>query len=119
MLIQSRHREPAGAFFMYLRDKQRPGTSAIEMLKLASELAGLAHEHRQLTEQLTFQAHHDALTRLPNRILFNDRLEQALGGIFFAEHAPRRAQPFKIARHRARTPKTKRPACWPGAGPTV
>jgi diguanylate cyclase (GGDEF)-like protein/PAS domain S-box-containing protein len=79
MLIQSRHREPAGAFFIYLRDKQRPGTSAIEMLKLASELAGLAHEHRQLTEQLTFQAHHDALTRLPNRILFNDRLEQALG----------------------------------------
>jgi diguanylate cyclase (GGDEF)-like protein/PAS domain S-box-containing protein len=79
MLIQSRHREPAGAFFIYLRDKQRPGTSAVEMLKLASELAGLAHEHRQLTEQLTFQAHHDALTRLPNRLLFNDRLQQALG----------------------------------------
>src|SRR3569623_2988968 len=29
-------------------------------------------------EQLNFLAHHDQLTRLPNRLLFNDRLDQAL-----------------------------------------
>jgi diguanylate cyclase (GGDEF)-like protein/PAS domain S-box-containing protein len=76
--IQSRHREPSGAFFIFIRDSQRPGASAVEMLRLASELSGVAREHRQLTEQLTFQAHHDSLTRLPNRVLFSDRLMQAL-----------------------------------------
>jgi diguanylate cyclase (GGDEF)-like protein len=78
MLINSRHREPSGVFCIYTRDGHGPNSSAVEMLKLASELIGVANEHRQLTEQLTFQAHHDSLTRLPNRPLFNDRLQQAL-----------------------------------------
>jgi len=30
------------------------------------------------TERLNFQAHHDALTRLPNRTLFGDRLHQSI-----------------------------------------
>jgi diguanylate cyclase (GGDEF)-like protein len=33
---------------------------------------------RQSEEQVIFLAHHDALTRLPNRVLFLDRLDQAL-----------------------------------------
>jgi diguanylate cyclase (GGDEF)-like protein/PAS domain S-box-containing protein len=90
MLIRSRGREPSGAFCIYLRDNQRPGASAVEMLKLASELTGVAREHRQLTEQLTFQAHHDALTGLPNRVLFNDRLQQALAA------AARTSQPLAV-----------------------
>jgi diguanylate cyclase (GGDEF)-like protein/PAS domain S-box-containing protein len=78
MLINSRHREPCGIFFVYTRDGHGPSASAVEMLKLASELIGVANEHRQLNDQLTFQAHHDSLTRLPNRALFNDRLQLAL-----------------------------------------
>ena len=35
-------------------------------------------ERRAAQEQLTFQAYHDALTRLPNRWQFLERLEQAL-----------------------------------------
>ncbi len=35
-------------------------------------------EHQLLEDQLTYQAFHDALTELPNRLLFVDRLEQAL-----------------------------------------
>jgi diguanylate cyclase (GGDEF)-like protein len=31
------------------------------------------------TERLNFQAHHDPLTRLPNRTLFSDRLHQSIG----------------------------------------
>ncbi len=33
-----------------------------------------------LTEKMTFDAHHDALTGLPNRVLFEDRLQVALEG---------------------------------------
>ena len=35
-------------------------------------------ERKHLEDQLTHQALHDALTRLPNRILFHNRLEHAL-----------------------------------------
>ena len=35
-------------------------------------------EQRQLEEQLKHQAFHDALTGLPNRLLFQDRISQQL-----------------------------------------
>ncbi len=35
---------------------------------------------KQTNEQITHLAHHDALTALPNRILFYDRLNQAIAG---------------------------------------
>ena len=41
-------------------------------------LAAVAIDHRDLTDKLTHQAQHDALTGLPNRLLFHDRLSQAL-----------------------------------------
>ncbi|MBC7783364.1 MAG: EAL domain-containing protein [Burkholderiales bacterium] len=78
ILIRSRQREAAGLFSLYRPDNARPHTSAVEMLKLASELTSVAVEHNQLTDQLTFQAQHDALTQLPNRALFKDRLEQVM-----------------------------------------
>ena len=44
----------------------------------AQRAAGLAIENRRLYEQLAQQAHFDALTQLPNRLLFHDRLHQAM-----------------------------------------
>ncbi len=35
-------------------------------------------EHKQIQEHVRYLAHYDALTNLPNRVLFNDRLGQAL-----------------------------------------
>ena len=48
------------------------------LLESTSRLAAVAIEHRQLTDKLSHQAQHDALTGLPNRLLFQDRLSQAL-----------------------------------------
>ncbi len=47
-------------------------------LKDAGRIAGLAVEHRRALERLQHQGYHDALTGLPNRLLFADRLKQAL-----------------------------------------
>ena len=50
----------------------------LRLLDSVSRLAAVAIEHRELTDKLAHQAQHDALTGLPNRSLFQDRLGQAL-----------------------------------------
>jgi diguanylate cyclase (GGDEF)-like protein len=44
----------------------------------AVQLAQIAIEHSRLYEDLQFQAHHDGLTGLPNRALFEERLTRAV-----------------------------------------
>ena len=48
------------------------------LLQVACRLARLAIEQTRLNRQLNHQAHHDSLTGLPNRLLFEERLHQAL-----------------------------------------
>jgi len=58
-----------------------PGNPAIAhqvLLQVACRLSGLAIEQTRLTQQLHHQAHHDSLTGLPNRLMFEERLRQAL-----------------------------------------
>lgn len=80
ILIRSRQKDAFGVFSLYRRDELLPSPPATDLLKLCGELASVAVDHSHLTEQLTFQAQHDALTELPNRALFADRLQQALAG---------------------------------------
>ncbi len=47
-------------------------------LQVATGMAAIAIEHRRLTDRLSYQAQHDALTGLPNRFLLEDRLQQAV-----------------------------------------
>jgi diguanylate cyclase (GGDEF)-like protein/PAS domain S-box-containing protein len=49
-----------------------------QLLESVCRLAAVAIDHRELTDMLSHQAQHDALTGLPNRLLFQDRLSQAL-----------------------------------------
>ena len=48
------------------------------MLRMVGKLATISIEHHQTTRQMAHMVRHDPLTGLPNRLLFEDRLEQAL-----------------------------------------
>jgi diguanylate cyclase (GGDEF)-like protein len=51
---------------------------AKEIVELMAKSIGIAIHQRQLTDQLAFQAKHDALTGLPNRLYLHERLDQAI-----------------------------------------
>ncbi|NWJ96219.1 MAG: diguanylate cyclase [Chloroflexi bacterium] len=76
--ILSSHEEVLGTFAIYYHEPKSPTQKEQQLLETASRLAAIAIEQRRLNDQLSYQAHHDALTGLPNRILFEDRLQQAL-----------------------------------------
>jgi len=52
-----------------------------DLIGLALERCALFEREREAEKALARQALHDGLTGLPNRTLFTDRLEQALGGL--------------------------------------
>lgn len=78
MPISSNEAGTLGAFAIYHDHPCRPSPRDLEFMGTTARLAGVAIEHRLLTQQLSHQAQHDALTGLPNRVLFQDRLRQAL-----------------------------------------
>ncbi len=53
-------------------------TEENELLGLMARSLGRAIEQRRVTDRLTFQARHDSLTALPNRVYFIELLEAAL-----------------------------------------
>jgi diguanylate cyclase (GGDEF)-like protein/PAS domain S-box-containing protein len=67
-----------GAFAIYCGVTRKPAEAELDLVSKASRLAAIAIEQRQLTSRLAHQAQHDALTGLPNRVLFEDRLQAAL-----------------------------------------
>lgn len=67
-----------GCVDVYL-DKHTPMEEVqTKLLEGVAQLAGIVIQHREMYEQLAFQATRDPLTDLPNRRLFQDRLEQAI-----------------------------------------
>jgi len=67
--------QPLGALIVFDRTLPGPDTEALDH---APKLARIAIEHSRFYDQLDFQAHHDSLTGLPNRVLFEHRLTEAL-----------------------------------------
>ena len=78
MPISSNEAGVIGSFAIYHDHPCIPSPRDLEFMGTTARLAAVAIEHRQLTDQLAHQAQHDALTGLPNRLLFQDRLRQAL-----------------------------------------
>ena len=66
-----------GLLVVFGPDDNKGGTPAGVLTQLA-HLASLAIESDKVHERLAFHAQHDALTGLPNRLLFQDRLKQAV-----------------------------------------
>ena len=66
-----------GCLPLYHREPAELNESARTLLETVTKLASVASQHRELTHQLAHLAHHDPLTGLPNRVLFEDRLMQA------------------------------------------
>ncbi len=70
--------ETLGTFALYRREPSRPDKAQVALLQTTSGTAAIAIEQRQLADQLAHQAHHDALTGLPNRVLYQERLRQEI-----------------------------------------
>ncbi len=75
-----------GTFAIYHREPGEPTAADLEMMARMIHLAGIAIERhradeaaRELTEKLSFQASHDALTGLYNRYQLEHRLDRLLG----------------------------------------
>ncbi|ACO47403.1 EAL domain-containing protein [Deinococcus deserti] len=76
--VLDEHGEVLGTFALYERSGAMSGAAHMDQLVRARDLAALAMRHHQLTAQLRHQAQHDALTGLPNRSLFTERLAEIL-----------------------------------------
>lgn len=76
--ILSAKGELLGTFAMYYTTPKPPSREAIALLESVVNLAAIAIERQQLTEQLTHQAQHDPLTGLANRLTFEVQFKQAL-----------------------------------------
>jgi diguanylate cyclase (GGDEF)-like protein len=64
-----------GTTAVYYREPRAPSAQELDLLERAAHLAGIAIERKQAEQVLTHNALHDALTNLPNRALFLDRLQ--------------------------------------------
>jgi len=74
--------DPAGVLvsliLVFFREDHQPDLQDHSRLEMARDMASIAIKHRRLTDRLSYQAQHDALTGLPNRFLLEDRLQQAI-----------------------------------------
>ncbi len=67
-----------GLIVIYSRESCGPSAAQRRIMLTAGELCTVVVDHYQTHHQLAHLVQHDSLTGLPNRILFEDRLHQAL-----------------------------------------
>ncbi|OCP36866.1 EAL domain-containing protein [Ensifer sp. LC163] len=76
--IHSRERKVLGTFALYSEAVCVPDEPQKELIAMAAHLAGIAIERKQAEDRISFMAHHDPLTGLPNRALFEEQVAEAL-----------------------------------------
>ena len=67
-----------GLICVFPGDDQQPTERDSQILHRSAELAAICVRHHTTTRQLAHLVRHDLLTGLPNRVLFQDRLQQAV-----------------------------------------
>ena len=78
MPIPTRDGGVLGTLAVYRNEPGLPSAQELDFIGTATQLSAVAIEHRLTTDRLSHHAQHDLLTGLPNRLLFQDRLDQAL-----------------------------------------
>lgn len=68
-----------GALALHSSGPELAGETPGKLIESACHLAAIAIEHQQLNDRLAWQATHDSLTGLPNRVYLSDTLESAIG----------------------------------------
>lgn len=63
---------------LFMRASQKPDEPLIQFISMAAAQLGGVIRRKRTEERLRYLAHYDALTGLPNRVMFNDRLAQSL-----------------------------------------
>ncbi len=76
--VVSREGDMLGIITLFFRTSRSMSAIDTHLITTASHLTAIAAEQRLLAEKVEHQAYHDAVTGLPNRLLFEDRLSQAL-----------------------------------------
>jgi diguanylate cyclase (GGDEF)-like protein/PAS domain S-box-containing protein len=67
-----------GTFAMYSAEVREPGADETRLTEMTTRIAAIAIERKRTADEISFLAHHDVLTGLPNRSLLKDRLTQAV-----------------------------------------
>ncbi|MEH7883879.1 EAL domain-containing protein [Bacillus sp. JJ1609] len=67
-----------GTFGLYYDHSSSPREKDMQMIQKATDLTSLAIQHYRAKEKINFMAYHDALTGLPNRRLFDQRVQAAI-----------------------------------------
>ncbi|HCN87903.1 MAG TPA: hypothetical protein DIT28_01815 [Oxalobacteraceae bacterium] len=67
-----------GSFAMYYTEVRSPNPEELSLAALGSHIAGIAIERQRTEDYISHLAHHDVLTGLPNRVLLQAALGQAV-----------------------------------------
>ncbi|WP_246664919.1 EAL domain-containing protein [Neorhizobium sp. P12A] len=67
-----------GTFALYSSEVRTPTTREMELVDMATHIAGIAIERKRAEERIYFMAHHDDLTGLPNRAFLKDQMARIL-----------------------------------------
>lgn len=78
MPILSHQENALGTFALYSGAPREPTRSELDLVRTVGRLADIAMQRKLAEERISFMAHHDSLTGLPNRTLLQERLPAAL-----------------------------------------
>lgn len=76
--IMGKRGQILGAFSMLFHSHGIPSAEDVQLVGISTNLAGIAIESRRAEDRIKHLAHYDALTGLPNRLLYLQHLNRAL-----------------------------------------